>query len=173
YILVSNYSAEGLKIALQGDNPPDLVSFGGCDLGVENFAKEIDFSVLDGGTVGKKRYAVSYLKGSYFQISKGSGDSETILSKGEYTSPQTACLFSSAKSNKYVLLSPSDAFNRFLIKENATLIGTQRDIVRLRNNGVDFTATPIARYNDLFQYVSLTSNDSKNFYYANEFIKHL
>ncbi|MBQ3235865.1 MAG: hypothetical protein IJA97_06890 [Clostridia bacterium] len=173
YVLVSNYSPSGLKTALEGGKSADIISFGGCDLGVENYAKEIDFKVLDGGTVGKKRYAVSYLKGSYFEIVKGSGDKEIILSKGEYTSPQTACLFSNAKSDKYVMLPPADAYNRFLIASNATLIGTQRDIVRLKNINAEFSATPITTYNDLYQYLSLTTSDESKVGYALDFIRYL
>ncbi len=172
YFLVSNYSAEGLKTALQGGKHPDIVSFGGCDLSVENYAGEIKFNVCDGGSVGDKRFAVAYLKGGYFKIVKGNGDGELIIPTGEYFSAETACLFSDAKGAKIVRLSSQDAYSRFLIKENATLIGTQRDLVRLRNINADFIATPIERYNDLFQYFSITTDDYKSSYYANEFIKY-
>ena len=172
YFLVSNYSVEGLKTALQGGNYPDIVSFGGCDLGVSEYAKELKISGQDGGLVGNKRFAVAYLKGGYFKIVKGNGDSELIISDGEYFSSETACLFSNAKAKSVVKLSSQDAYTRFLIKDDATLIGTQRDIVRLRNLNAEFTATPIERYNDLFQYFSITADDKIKCYYASEFINY-
>ena len=173
YFLVSNYSVEGIKTALQGGKHPDIVSFGGCDLGVENYAREINFSVKDGGNVGNKRYAVSYLKGGYFKIVKGVGAGELILPNGDYFSSETACLFSNAKAEKVIRLSVQDAYVRFTLSSNATMIGTQRDIVRLQSRTADFTATPLECYNDLFQYFSITTSEHKNFYYANEFIKYM
>lgn len=173
YLLVQNFSIEGFKDALKAGKHPDIVSFGGCDLGVENFAREIKFDGQDGGVVGKKRYAIAYLKGGYFKLTKGNGKSETILSSSEYSAPMVACLFSDVASKNYVKLSSNDAINRFIVKADATLIGTQRDVIRLINNNQDFSITPISTYNDLYQYLSLTTSDEEKISYCEDFIAYV
>lgn len=173
YFLVSNYSIEGLKYALESGKHPDIISFGGCDLGVENYAREINFSVRDGGCVGKKRFAVAYLKGGYFKIIKGAGSGELIIPNGEYFSAETACLFSNAERKKVSLLEKGNAYNRFLVSSNATLIGTQRDVTRLLNANVEFTLEPIFRYNDLYQYFSVTTGDISKQAVCNSFINYV
>lgn len=173
YVLVSNYTIEGLNEALNAGNLPDLISFGGVGLELNKRAKEITASVEDGGNLNGKRYAVSYLKGGYFLIKKGSGDKKLILSKGSNTSPEIAYLFSGLNNKDYLIKDNQDAYSTFLQSKDATLIGTQRDVVKLQNASVEFTATPIVEYNDLYQYVSLTSTVEVNEIYARRFINYL
>lgn len=172
--LVTNYTLQGLKTALSDGNLPDLISFGGCSLDVGNLAKKIDFNVLDGGELSKnKRYAVSYLKGGYFKIEKGSNSQTVILSKSDFTSPEIACLLSGVKGESFEVLPSQKACNAFIIKKDAVMIGTQRDVIRLRNNNQEIKVTPLSDYCDLFQYVSLTSKNDKSEYYARQFINYL
>ena len=171
--LVTSYTLEGVKTALSSGKTPDLISYGGCSINLDGYAEKIDFSAVDGGELSKgKRYAVSYLKGCYFKIQKGSGDT-VILSKSEYSSPEIAGLFSSVKGSDYQVLSPIKAHNLFTAKKNAIMIGTQRDLLRLINSEQEFTATLIKDYSDLFQYISLTAKGQTEKFYAREFINYL
>lgn len=172
YLLVTSFSTKGIETALAQGKTPDLISFGGVGLELKNRAKEIYESVKDGGDINGKRYAVSYLKGGYFKIQKGNGEN-IILSKGENTSPEIAYLFSGINSKNVAVLPTGEAYSRFLREKNATLIGTQRDVYRLTNQEVEFTATPIEDFNDLYQYIALTSKEDKNEFYARRFIKFL
>ena len=52
YLLVSSYTVEGVNALLEKGKRPDLISFGGALLNLQNYAKEISFSGRDGGTVG-------------------------------------------------------------------------------------------------------------------------
>ncbi len=172
--LVSSYTLEGVKSALSKGVTPDLISYGGCSINLENLAEKIDFKVQDGGELSKnKRYAVSFLKGCYFKIQKGSGKGSVILSKGEFTSPEIAGLFAGVNGSEYHLLSPIKAYNLFAVKKDAVMIGTQRDVIRLINNEQEFTLTPISQYCDLFQYISLTAKGDSEKFYAREFINYL
>ena len=173
YILVSSYSMQGVNDLLSKGKQPDIISFGGVGLNLQNCAKELRFSGNDGGTVGNKRYAISYMKGGYFVIKKGLGSKEIIISKGENVTPEIATLFSNEEISDYILKSPLDAYSLFLSKKNATLIGTQRDIERLSSKGETFTAKAIENYSDLYQYLCLTTKISDNEYFANKFIEYL
>lgn len=172
--LVTNYTLEGLKTALSSGKTPDLISYGGCSINLENHAEKIDFSVLDGGRLSNgKRFAVSYLKGRYFKISKGVEGKAVILSKSEFSSPEIACLFAGVHGIEFETLSPIKAYNQFALKKDVTMIGTQRDVIRLINNEQEFTLTAIDSYCDLFQYISLTAKGDSEKFYAREFINYL
>ena len=173
YTLVSSYTMQGANELLINGKTPDLISYGGVGLNLQNLAKEINFSGIDGGTVGNKRYAVSYLKGGYFAIKKGDGKDKVIISKGENISTEIATLFSGVKGEKYLIFSPLDAYATFLTSKSATLIGTQRDIERLLSRGESFTAQPIKDYNDLYQYLSLTTKKPENEYLAKKFFEYV
>ncbi len=173
YLLVSSYSMQGANDLLGKGKSPDVISYGGVGLNLQNLAKQLTFSGLDGGSVGGKPYAISYLKGGYFVIKKGEGGNQIIISKSENVTPEIATLFSGERASEYVLLNPLDAYATFLTQKNSTLIGTQRDIERLTSRGVTFTATPIEKYSDLYQYLSLTTQKSQNEYYAQKFIEYM
>ena len=66
-----------------------------------------------------------------------------------------------------------DAFNRFLIGESEYYLGTQRDVERLSNRKFDFSASIITGYNDLFQYISVMTDNEIKYKYAVEFINAL
>ncbi len=53
------------------------------------------------------------------------------------------------------------------------LLGTQRDIFRLKTRGAEFKISPITQFNDLYQIISVTSKDSKKQSIATQFINHL
>lgn len=171
YFLVVNHTIDSAKNLISQGKVPDLISYGNCGIDFGGIAREIKFDVLDGGKVGLKRFAVSYLRGGYFLIKKGSGEN-LILSKNTYTTPEIACLFTKIQKD-FVIKQPLDAYTHFLQKKDATLLGTQRDIFRLRSRGVDFQATPITEYSDLYQYLSITTKDDDKEIYAQKFIEHL
>lgn len=173
YILVSNYTQSGANELISKGKTPDVISYGGVGIDLQNYAQELSVEGFEGGVINGKCYAVSYLKGGYFAIKKGDGSSEIIISKGENVTPEIACLFSSERASVYTVKPPLDAYALFLTKKNATLIGTQRDIERLISRGEEFSAQPINGYSDIYQYLSLTSQKAQNEYYARKFISHL
>ena len=113
--------------------------------------------------------------GGYFLIKKqtSSSQDEVIFSENIYNSSLLAYAISGEKLSSYKVLNVLEAYNEFLINKKACLIGTQRDIIRLTNREVSFTATPIGEFNDLIQYVTLTSKTKINAYYGSLFIEYL
>lgn len=172
YILVSSFTVESANEHLLNGIVPDVISCGACGLNLGGLAKELGGD-LWGGSVGNKTYAVAFLRGGYFSIEKGGGSKEIIISKGKYNHPYVACLCSNIRGESYVEKEPQEAFSYFVRSSKATMIGTQRDIVRLKNYGEEFTATPLPEYSDLIQYLSLTSRSELGEHYGRRFIEYL
>lgn len=157
----------------------DLVSFG-LGFNVKN-ANPIDISYgFNGGKVGEKTYATPWCKGGYVIISNPKlsdgnikEEDEIVVSQGEYTQPLTALLLENITVKNFTVLPPMDAYVKFTSGKVHRLIGTQRDVVRLNRRGMEVKVTPIKNYNDLYQYISVTTKDGIKRYYAEEFVKFL
>ena len=112
-------------------------------------------------------------------FTSNNSEERLIISEGESNSA-VVCLAveNYLKGGKYYIDSssvyaPQTAYTNFILSNNCKMIGTQRDVVRLSNRGVEFTATPISSYNDLFQYISITTKNANNLNKCKEFIKFL
>jgi hypothetical protein len=66
-----------------------------------------------------------------------------------------------------------DAYVKFVTGKVKWFLGTQRDVNRLETRGMSVKVTPLERFNDLYQYVSITSSDQIKRYYAEQFINYL
>ena len=173
--VVITHSVESAKKALSEGVVPDIVSIGACGLDFSSYQKSLNnLSVEGGGIDGNKRYFVPWAKGGYFKITKNQGDDENlIISEGNYNSSLVALACSGKKVKNYVVLKSDDAINKFLIAKNATLIGTQRDFIRLKNRKVEINCEVLGDFNDLYQYVLITSNNQNNLYYSRLFVDYL
>ena len=96
-----------------------------------------------------------------------------VVSQGEYTQPLLALCFDNVTASDIEVKPPMDAYVQFVGGKTPFMVGTQRDIVRLSTRGMDVIATPLKEYNDLYQYISLTSTDALKQVYAQRFIEYL
>ena len=172
--LVSAHTVESVKKLIERGQYPDLISYGACGIDIGSRALEIKGfnEVNDGGAPIKKRYAISWCRGNYFHIKRGNGG-ELILSENLYNSSLASATYNGVFKDNYLVLEPLTAYRSFTAKKNVEMIGTGRDIVRLTNRKIDFTATALSGYNDLYQYISITSNTNEKIAVANAFIKYL
>lgn len=158
---------------------PDLISFGG-GTEVKNavaFNAERSFK---GGDVGDKTYFTPWCRGGYVLISNpklaeysGGNIEKLLVSQAEYTQPLIALKEQGITSAEIEILSPMDAYVKFTGGKIPYMLGTQRDVVRLISRGMDFTATPFTEYNDLYQYIGITSTDTVKALYAEKFVNYL
>ena len=154
---------------------PDILSYSrGLD-GVFGICKEIDFYPFSGGgEYNGKHYAAAWAYGGYVEITrKGVTPQKTIISKGKYSHPEIACLCSGINIDGAESDLPQRAYETFLSDESYKLIGTQRDIYRLKKKTENFDIRPIGGFTDLVQYVSVTSKDDKKSKTAKRFINYL
>ncbi|MBR1676550.1 MAG: hypothetical protein IJ706_04480 [Clostridia bacterium] len=174
-IMTSSYTVDGAKEALKSGAKPDIISFGiGCGF-VSDYAKEMENYGYESGKIGDKTYAVPWCVGGYFLISKNEDNrliEGLILSKGKYNQPVAAAILGGLKAISYEEKEPLSAYTAFLSGDRA-MIGTQRDIWRLKRRGVNFVSRPIEVYNDLVQYLSITADDSERYKYASIAVRHI
>ena len=71
------------------------------------------------------------------------------------------------------IVKPTAAYVKLINGEYKYLLGTQRDIFRLRTRGVDFSIKPITEFNDLYQNISITCNDTRKSTSAKQFVEYL
>jgi hypothetical protein len=164
---------------MQNGEVPDMVSFG-AGVSVSGFTEIKNLTTTKGGMVGDKACAIAWCRGGYVLIanpkltSKISSELETLLiSQGEYNCATTAIALEKINAKEIIVKKPLDAYVQFVEGKTPYFLGTQRDIIRLERRGVEVITKPIAEYNDLYQYVSITSKDTLKKYYSERFIEFL
>jgi len=175
-VMVINHTFESVKERINKGEYPDLISYSN---GVE--IKDLIELNCDrapkGGYMGDKLYATAWCCGGYTLIKNPNAvDKEQntiIVSQAEYTQPLVAMLLEGLEFDNIKVYKPMDAYVKFTANKTAYFLGTQRDIVRLNNRGMEVESTPLTAYNDLYQYLSLTGNDVKKNVYAKRFIDFL
>ena len=169
--LLTSHTVDSAKKALSEGKIPDIISIGITGVDFSQYQKEVgNLTVEGGGILNKKRYFVPWAKGGYFKIKRGNGK-DVIISEGNYNSALIAFALSKYKQKEYKIYKQVDAFNCFLSNKNSTLIGTHRDVVRIRNNQIDCDIEPLGNYCDLYQYAIITSKE--NAHYSRLFIDYL
>ncbi len=172
-ITINSYTEAEANLRLSQGILPDFISFShGVNVNQQQELKTDYYA--PGGLVGNKTYALPWCRGGYVLISKkdvfsNKNFNKVIVSNSEYTMPIFAFLEDGYSAQKYDVYSPKIAFQRFLA-EDAVLLGTQRDVVRLENNDGIFYYKPIEKFNDLYQYISITSKEESKITAINEFI---
>ena len=173
---VTTYTIEGLKNALKNGYSPDVISIGGCGIDFSHIQKEI-YTKTDNtmGFNNKKQYYIPWARGGYFYIYHDiTKVNRVIIGDGDYSFNSVAFLLNNNYLDKKVeVLDKSEVILEFLKDSASMFVGTQRDIVKLKNRNVAFEVKPIEEYSDLYQYLSLTSTNENNEYYARLFIDYL
>ncbi len=175
-VMVISHTFTSAKENINKGVYPDIISFSN---GVE--LKEMEsISVkrsVAGGKLGDKIYATAWCRGGYVLIKNQNAknkDSNTIIvSQKEYTQPLVALMLEGIEFDNVKSFSPLDAYVNFTLGKEEYFLGTQRDIVRLTNRDFEFECTPLTEYNDLYQYIALTSKDKVKKGIAKKFIDYL
>lgn len=167
-ISVINYTPFGAEQALK-TKVPDIVS---CGAGMDFFIpylNSVSFSsAYKTVNYGKKSYGIAWCYGVYVLI--GSGNKTLAVGQGEYNNPLKHYDIKGYESVK--TYSPYSAYSEFL-KGKCDLLGTQRDLYRLSNKGVEFEYKVLDEYSDLAQNMLVTTQNKKNFTYCESFLSYM
>lgn len=178
-IMVTEHTLQSYENAIANGEKFDAVSFGdGVNVsGTKELNLDYDFSL---GKINGKTFCLPWCCGGYYLISLSENVDFTarkiekvLVSEAEYTQPITAFLQAGFSAEKTETLSPFDAYYRFTGGKDEYFLGTQRDIIRLTNRGCEFSYLVLSNYNDLYQYIAVTGEDSLKNYYAERFIEFL
>ncbi len=145
---------------------PDIISYSnGLDLPYDK--------LLSTPFLGKREYAIPWCAGGYLLIKRKSVEVDgLIISKQEYTLPILAVVLSKIETPVKKIIDSDKAVNEFYANKNFALVGTQRDLFRLENKGVEVEVRALSGYNDIYQYASLVC-ESKKYQTAVEFLNFL
>lgn len=173
HVLVKTHTIESAKESLKKGEKPDLVSFGiGADF-VVPMAKRVTLTVA--GEKVKSR-AFVWAQGGYFLFRK-SGDETPIktltISDGGKNLPLGAANLTGVKYENIETVKSTDAYLKLISGNTDAMLGTQRDIRRFTVKNFAYTATPLEKYNDLYQYVAITSDDEDKLPTAKAFAEYL
>jgi len=179
-VMVINHTLTSLNESIKNNEFPDMISFGnGAE--ITGMSEITPKKHTTGGIVGGKVYATAWARGGYVliankQLVDGNVPDilpELLVSQAEYTQPIIALKIEGIKAEKVTVKKPMDAYVEFVAGKTPYFLGTQRDINRLENRGVEVDAKPLEKFNDLYQYMSITSTDQLKRYCAEKFLEHL
>ena len=165
YFTVTTLTASAARENLKKGTVPDLISYGAGTFGIEGFIK--------GST---PYYTWCYGSYCFLCLDENSDFSDvsggnTVINEGTENYSKVAAIMCGVESGVYE--KPTGAYVSLIRGKYKYLLGTQRDIYRLKTRGESFAVKPVTEFNDLYQNISVTSTDAQIALKAEEFIKYL
>ncbi len=173
-VMVKRYTIDSYNNAVMQGETPDMLSFG-AGIKIDGATELPVKDGLNGGLIGNKQYAVSWCRGGYVFIvnntlCQSELPSQVTVSIGQYNQTEIALLESGKTFSNVQILPQEQAYMQFVTGKTPCLLGTQRDIYRLKNRDIPISVYPVEGYNDLFQYISVLTTDDKKYGYSVNFI---
>lgn len=197
FIMCSNMSVEQAILNIKSGKLPDLVSFGiGMGEKLINHLVPLKSTfgaredLIEGGMCNKILYSIPYILGGYtlisdtdYQIKETKKISGALgAGLGDFTNPLLALAVNNIEINsQYEQNDSLDSFavyDKFLDKKFDALLGTQRDLYRVKNridkgNMTQKNYYYLSDFSDLVQYVGICSKDPVKQEISQKFIAHL
>lgn len=172
-IMVETKTKEDAEGLLAKNIYPDIISFSSGLSGVIEKAKSLDSDGF-GGEYNGNTYAKCWCYGGYVKIKrKGTNPNQIILSKNATKNVELACLYNQIDIQNAQSYEPKRAYEEFIANIDSVLIGTQRDIYRIRNKIDNFEIEPLSYFTDLAQYVSILTDAENKISLSESFIDYL
>lgn len=165
FLRINSLSSNSARLNLAEGNVPDLISYGAGTFGLESYIR------------GKKPY-YTWCNGGYCLLSLAENADfsdlsaeNTVINAGTENLIGAAAIFLGIGKATYE--KPTGAYVELINGKYKYLLGTQRDIFRLKTRGVAFSVKPVTQFNDLYQNISITTTDAKREIAAEKFIEYL
>lgn len=166
YVTVTSLSADAARLNLQQGKIPDIISYPAGFYGIENY-------------VNKKDYAYKmWCRGGYcfLTLDENADFSDitaenTVINAGKDNLSSVAallCNVGGAQSEE-----PTNAYLKLLNGKYKYLLGTQRDIYRLKTRNAAFSVKAVTQFNDLYQNVSVLTKDNAKYEICKRYINYL
>ncbi|MGN0817734.1 MAG: hypothetical protein ACI4L9_02080 [Candidatus Coproplasma sp.] len=154
YVTVNSISADAARKNIELGTCPDMISYGAGFYGIEELVNCSNFA-----------YKV-WCRGGYClltldcQADFSDADAQnTVINGGKDNLVSICALFEGL--NGAAVEKPTGAYVSLLNGKYKYLLGTQRDIFRLKTRGAQFITKPLTSFNDLYQNISILSGDKK------------
>ena len=165
YITVTTLTSAAARENLKSGTIPDLISYGAGTFGIADYIK------------GSTPY-YTWCYGSYCFLTLGENsdfsdisESNTVINQGTENNAKVAALMCGIGGADFS--KPTGAYVSLIKGKYKYLLGTQRDVYRLKTRGESFSVKPVTEFNDLYQNISVTSKDTELCKKAEEFINYL
>jgi hypothetical protein len=100
-------------------------------------------------------------------------DNSLVVSVAKYNKPLVAYALNDLGGYNLTLKQSMDAYISFTAGKYRYMLGTQRDVIRLRQRGMECEYKPLSVFSDLYQYLSITSTSNEKYQYLLDFVSHV
>jgi len=165
YVTVTAITAQAAVENLNRGTVPDLISYGAGISGLETYI------------TGNTPYNC-WCYGGYCLLSlEHNADfskttaQNTVINAGTGNRVDVCALLLGLNGANYA--QPTSAYVKLINGDFKFLLGTQRDVFRLKTRGVQFSVKPVTEFNDLYQNISITAQNGKKRAEAQKFVDKL
>lgn len=166
YVTVTTISSEAAKENLANGNIPDMISYGAGFIGLESYINNKDYIYK------------TWCRGGYCLITIDESadftdisEQNTIINQGKENLVLVTAMFLGV--NNAAQEKPTGAYVDLINGKYKYLLGTQRDIYRFKSRNLTIKVKPINEFNDLYQNISILTNDPVNYSKCSGFISYL
>lgn len=166
YVTVTPLSAEAARVNIEQGTIPDIISYPAGFYGVENYVNRKDFTYK------------SWCRGGYCFLSLDTNadfsdisSENTVINAGkDNLAKVTAALCGVGGA---AVEEPTNAYLKLLGGDYKYLLGTQRDVFRLKTRNAAFTIKAVSEFNDLYQNISILASNGKKYNVCARFVNYL
>lgn len=172
YVLITVHTPASAAVAAQ-DGLPDLLSYGTyLDFAAE-IAQPLGGEKFPFATAGGKGYALPWCRGNYFLFTRDGdfsdvSESNTLFSDGGTL--MDAAAYTAGLTGNFPVMQSTAAYVQFLNGKYKYMLGTQRDLFRFRTRKAEVQAKALSSFCDLYQYLSILSEEEGKKSAAENFI---
>lgn len=166
YVTVNSVSASSARENFKNGNFPDILSYGAGFYGLEQY-------LTDKNALNKV-----WCRGGYCLLSLNEQDDfsavsakNTVINEGKDNLAGAVALLTGL--NGAAFERPTGAYVSLISGKYRYLLGTQRDIFRLKTRGVPFALKPVTAFNDLYQNICILGASEEKFSACKEFTDYL
>lgn len=163
YVTVTSLSADAARENLKNGIAPDMISYAAGFYGIEQYINRKDF------------ISKTWCRGAYcFLTVDENADfadisvENTVINGGKDNLSSVCAVLCGVGNAKLDV--PTNAYLNLLNGKYKYLLGSQRDIFRLKTRGAAFKVKPVTQFNDLYQNISILTKNKDRYKACSRFV---
>lgn len=166
YVTVTSLSADAARDNLKNGIAPDMISYAAGFYGIEQHINRKDF------------ISKTWCRGAYCFLTVDENadfadiSAENTIINGGKDNLSNVCAVLSGVGNAKTDV-PTNAYLNLLNGKYKYLLGSQRDIFRLKTRGAAFKVKPVTQFNDLYQNISILTKNKERYNSCSRFVEAL
>ena len=165
-VLVTAHTVQSAANSIAEGNVPDMISYGVGAEFVGDIVRPLDGYSFPYAKIGRDTYAYPWCRGGYFLFTAEGDFSDvseenTVISQGGNLSEAAA--YCAGLTGDFAFESSLKAYVSLINGKYKYMLGTQRDVYRFTTWQFSFQAKPLDGFSDLWQYISVCTEDAKKY----------